>query len=97
MSRARRCTTRSNALVASLLTPVTIDRDCSEVEVVNLTGAAAIYVKVNGSTPTAVGQGTYELPAAVGVLKVVVSTSGDTVVKLISAGAPSYSVTGSTS
>ena len=82
------------ALVAATVDTVTFDRDCDEVEVI-ADGAAAVYFTVDGSAPTVAGNNTHVLPAgAVGRRRVVVPTSGDTVVKLISSGTPRYSVSG---
>jgi hypothetical protein len=79
-------------LSASTVDTVTIARDCDQVEVMS-DGAAAIYFTVDGSTPTVAGKKAYALPAAVGARQVTVPTSGSTVVKLISSGTPTYSVT----
>lgn len=82
----------AKTLVASTVDTVTFDKDVDTVEVVS-DGSAAIYVTVDGSTPTVAGAATYELPAdAIAVRRIVVPTSGDTVVKLISSGTPVYSV-----
>lgn len=84
--------TLSAASVASL----TFDSDFSTVEVMNVDGAAAVYVSVDGSTsPTVAGTGFHVVPAAVGAaLELPVLTNGNTVVKLISAGTPRVSVRG---
>lgn len=58
-------------------------------------GLADIYVTVNGSTPTVAGANTYRISAAHQAVTISVADSNsqdDVVVKLISAGAPTYSV-----
>jgi hypothetical protein len=58
-------------------------------------GADVIYVTVNGSAPTVEGTHCYQLPAAAGstILDVTDADPTDAVlVKLISAGTPTYSV-----
>lgn len=78
-------------LVADTVDKVTIDRDCERVEVYG-DGTAAIYFTVDKTVPTVEGAHTYELPALPASRTVVVPTSGDTEVRLISAGTPKYSV-----
>lgn len=83
-------------LTGSSVDTVTFGRDCDAVEVTAVNGAAAIYFTVDGSTPTVGGKGTFEVLALAGwVTQVDVPTAGNTVVKLISSGAASYSVVGS--
>lgn len=83
-------------LVASTVDTVTFARDCAEVEVLSMNGAAALYFTVDGSAPTVAGANTHLVTAAAGAGKrVPVRGAGATVVKLISAGATSYSVEGS--
>lgn len=84
------------ALVANTQDTVTFDRDCNEVRVVNLTGTAPIYFSVDDSDVTLGSKAAHWLPAMAGAsVTVDVPTGGDTVVKLKSAGTPSYSVQGS--
>jgi hypothetical protein len=92
--------TYAHPLAASAVDTVTFAKDLVEVEVTS-DGTAAIYFTVDGSTPTVGGQATYELPAQTGVKPVRKvrgpATSPDThqtVVKLISAATPTYSVLG---
>lgn len=86
----------SKVLVAATVDTVTIDRDCEQVKVTNVTGTAAIYFTTDGSTPTVGGAGTYEVPASALASTVVNRVVGPpSVVKLISAGTPTYSVEGS--
>lgn len=80
-------------LVAATVDTVTFDRDCDRVEVLNATGTADIYFTTEGSTPAVAGKNCYRLPSAIGALRVEPDANGNTVVKLISAGTPSYSVT----
>lgn len=58
-------------------------------------GAADIYVTVDGSTPTIAGNNCWRVPALPGASIIDVTDSNPTdavVVKLISAGTPTYSV-----
>lgn len=75
-------------------TTVTFDQDFEQVEVLNVDGAAAVYFRVGATAPTVEGTGSHVLPAAISSVEVPVYTSGPTVVKLISAGAPKVSVRG---
>lgn len=87
---------RGKTLVASTVDTVTIHRDCDSVEVLNVDGAAAIFFTTDGSTPTVNGAKTTRVPASAGASAAVdVQGGGETVVKLISSGTPSYDVTGS--
>lgn len=79
-------------LVANVVTTLTFDYDAGEVEVLNVDGAAAVYVRTDGVAPTVRGTGCDVLPAAIGVVSLKVRTDGPTVVKLISAGSPEVSV-----
>jgi hypothetical protein len=82
-------------LVASTVDTVTLGRDFNEVEILNRDGTAAIYFTVDGSTPTVGGDNALVIPAVIGsVTESTLDISGTNVVKLISAGTPSYSVTG---
>lgn len=81
-------------LVASTVATVTLDADYSFVEVVNVTGSAAIYFTVDGTTPTVEGAGTHVLPATIGGLELTPAGSAAIVVKMISAGTPKVSVRG---
>lgn len=83
---------RHATLQAATVATITFDRDYPRVEVANVTGAAAVYFTVDGSTPAAEQTGSHVLPAAIGSVDVDVHTSGPTVVKLISAGTPKVSV-----
>lgn len=79
-------------LAANTVDTVTFPEDLDRVEVVG-DGIAALYFTVDGSTPTVAGDATLNLPiGAVAVREVGVPTAGKTIVKLISAGTPKYSV-----
>lgn len=79
-------------LVANQVDTVTFqDRDLTEVEILN-DGTADIFVRIGTATPV-VGSGScWRVLAALGSTIIPVDTSGDTVVKLISVGTPTYSV-----
>lgn len=80
-------------LVAGTPDSVTFADDCDQVEVLS-DGTAAVYFTVDGSTAVVSGNGCYKLPAGpVSAEKVDVPTAGGTVVSLVSAGTPTYSVT----
>lgn len=55
-------------------------------------GTAAIYFTTDGSAPTVGGAGAYFMPPNPGVRTVEWPGGNDAVVKLISAGTPTYSV-----
>jgi hypothetical protein len=82
-------------LVASTVDMVTFDHDCDSVEVLS-DGAAKLYFTVDGTVPTVGGQNTYTMLAAPSTRVVRIPTAGNTVVKLVSAGTPMYSVTEAT-
>jgi hypothetical protein len=83
-------------LVANTVKTITLDDDYQSLEVVNVDGVAAVYLTVNGGTPTVAGDGTIVLPAAITGFEMhgEVAGSGATVVRLISAGTPKVSVRG---
>ncbi|MBP2581920.1 hypothetical protein J3A78_002398 [Streptomyces sp. PvR006] len=74
------------------VTTIAFPDDVDEVEVLSHDGAAAIYFTVDGSTPSVEGRGSRVLPAAISSAQVQPPTAGPTVVKLVSAGSPSVSV-----
>lgn len=82
-------------LVASTVDTVTFADDIPRVRVIN-DGAAALFITVDGSTPTVNGANCYILPAGAVTSEVysgrMARDEGATVVKLISAGTPTYSV-----
>lgn len=79
-------------LVANTVSTITLAVIANKVEIVNVDGASAVYVTVDGTTPTVGGDGAWVLPAAIGSLELMPRTSSRTVVKLISAGTPKVSV-----
>ena len=81
-------------LVASTVATMTFDEDFNEVEIINVTGDALIYVRFDGVAPVVAAAGTYVILDAKGGTKLKPRTSGPTVVKLISAGTPKVSVRG---
>ncbi len=81
-------------LVADTPTVMTFDQDFDQIEVLNVDGAAEVYVRVGATNPTVGGTGSDVLPAAINALPIRVYTSGNTVVRLISAGTPKVSVRG---
>jgi hypothetical protein len=86
----------SVALTAATEDTVTFARDCDYVRVYNDTGTAAIHFTVNNTAATVGGSKTYRVAAAAGAYKdVSVPGAGNTTVRLISSGTPTYSVEGS--
>lgn len=84
----------AKTLVAATVDTVTLSRPCRQVEVLSHDGAAAIYFTVDDSTPTVAGGNTFALPATPCALEVdTADNQPPTVVKLISSGTPTYSVT----
>jgi hypothetical protein len=83
-------------LAAGVVTTLTFDEDFGTVEVMNVDGADKVYFTVgDGSAVPVVGAtGSHVLPAAIGAVEIQPPTGKNTVVKLISAGAPSVSVRG---
>lgn len=79
------------------LTPASVDvvtfgEDLRQVEVLSRNGAGELYFTVDGATPTVAGDSTHVLPAAISSMTVPAGGSGNTVVRLISAAAVTYSV-----
>ena len=79
-------------LAANTVDTVTLDPLASAVEVINRDGTAEIYFTVDGANPTVGGDDTQVLLAGIGSLEIGSPAIGSTVVKLISAGTPKYSV-----
>lgn len=87
-------TARHGTLVASTVTTVTLPSNVTQLEVLNRSGSAEIYFTVDGSTsPTVGGNDCYVLPASIGATIVSSQDTANTVVRLISSGTPTYSVT----
>lgn len=84
---------QDNTLTASTVDTVMFLASALSVEVM-ADGTAAVYVTVDGSTPTVSGANTFKLPPVGSWTALVLSvpTEGAPVVKLISAGTPVYSV-----
>jgi hypothetical protein len=80
-------------LVANTASSVTLDWPSHLIEVVNVSGTAAVYFTLDGSLPAVATDGSMVLPAAIGALEVG-PTSGGVInkVRLISAGTPLVSV-----
>ena len=82
-------------LVANTAKTFTLDADFNSVEVTNVSGTAAVYFAIGSDAAIGVqADGCEVIPAAIGSLTVKVRTSGNTVVKVISAGTPQVSVKG---
>jgi hypothetical protein len=80
-------------LTAATVDTVTLAADYPRVEVTNRDATNPLYVRLDGAAPTVAGDDTLVVPPnTYRVLEV--ATAGNTVVKLISAGAAPYSVTG---
>lgn len=86
----------SATLTANTVDTITLDADYVAVEILNRDGTAEIYATVDGGpTPTVGGNGCDVLPAAIGALTIDASAYGvPTIVKVISAGTPAYTVKG---
>jgi hypothetical protein len=86
----------AKTLAASTVDTVTFTgKDLPSVEVLS-DGSADIYVCFGTGTPTVGGGNCQRIPAGSGGAILPVHTTGDTVVKLISAGTPVYSVSNPT-
>lgn len=83
-------------LTAGAVSTVEFDADYEWVEVLNLTGTADVYFRVDGQNPGVAQTGSEVVGAAIGAsLTVPVPTASSTMVKLISAGTPKVAVRGS--
>lgn len=80
----------NKVLVASTVDTVDFGGDIPADVEVQTDGTAAIYVTLDGTTPTVGGVNTYRIPAAICVLRL---PAGTHALKLISLGTPTYSVT----
>lgn len=79
-------------LTASTVDTITYAADADNIEVWG-DGTAAVYFTVDGTAPTVEGKNTWELPSGAASSRIVeVGTGGGTVVKVVSAGTPKYSV-----
>ena len=86
---------RHGTLVANVTTTITFDGAFSMVEVLNVTGTAAIYFTIDGTNVSVGSNDAYVVPAQIGSLTVSAeqATPSQTIVRLISSGTPGYSVT----
>ena len=66
--------------------------DVTQVAITNMTGTAAIYFTVDGTTPEVAGKKSRLVPAAIAQVEIEPTTSGPTTVKVISSGTPTVSV-----
>lgn len=83
-----------DTLVASTVKTITLVTPyAGTVEVTNVSGVAAVYFTVDGTTPTVAGPDTEVLPAVAGASMIVPGRHDGTqiVVKLISSGTPTVS------
>jgi hypothetical protein len=91
-------------LVAGVVTTVQLDEPFEDVEVLNRSGSAEIYFRLDGVAPTVGGTDCQVVPASISGVQVNGITSlaqkadgsipGSTV-KLISSGTPTFTVSGS--
>lgn len=82
-------------LVASTVDSVTLSLDFGSVEILNRSTTDTIYATVDGSTPVVAADDTIFVGPGQSVVTTMPTTgAGTDVVKLISSGTPSYSVTG---
>lgn len=70
----------------------TLERVIANVQVLNRDGADEIYFTVDGSTPVVGAEDNFVLPAAISARTEAVAEDDTVVVKLISAGTPTYSI-----
>ena len=84
---------KHGTLVAATVTTVTLDRDYDSVEILNRGTTSDLWVRVDKTDPVVAADDTYVCVPG-GFIVLGVPTAGLTVVKLISAGTPPYSVTG---
>lgn len=87
---------KHGTLAADTADVITLDGDYRQVEVVNRDGVAEIFFTVDGPDPAVEGDNNHMLPAAIGGVVVPANEAlgYPTQVKLISSGAPRYTVRG---
>ena len=85
---------KSAALSAATADVVTLGRNFRRVEVTNRSGDAEIWVRIGGTNPGVGGDDATCLPAAIGSVVIESNERGNTVVRLISSGTPTYTVEG---
>lgn len=82
-------------LVAATVDSVTLSQDWGSVEILNRSTSGDIYATVDGTTPVSAADNTiYVGPGQAVQVSMPTTGAGTDDVKLISAGTPSYSVTG---
>lgn len=79
-------------LVANTVTSLTFSTNGAKVEVLNADGAADVYFRTDGVNPTVGGTNCHRLTANVSSYEVADESTGNTNVRLISAGTPQVSV-----
>lgn len=89
----------SGTLVASTPRTVELGRDYKGVEVLSIDGTAAIWITIGSvanppKTPAAFQADADVIPATISSVEIPSTISGNTVVKLFSAGTPQVSVRG---
>lgn len=83
---------RHGVLTGGVVTTVSFDADYRNIQVLNRTGTAEIFVTVDGENPTTDGDDVDIVPSAIAVLDLTSRSGVDTTVKLLSAGAQKYTV-----
>lgn len=81
----------AKTLVANTVDTVTFADDVARIEVVS-DGAAELYFTVDKPAPAVGDPAAFYMPAVPGVREVEAPQGGETVVRLISAGTPKYSI-----
>ncbi len=81
-------------LAANTVLTVTLTGDYQSVDVVNVSGTAAVYCTSDGTAPAIKGDETSVVPASIGAFTTLEAPGNTTVVKIISAGIPDVAVEG---
>lgn len=79
-------------LTANVELPLTFDFNAGMVEVTNIDGTAEVYFTVDNTPVTVGANGCHVLPAAVCSMELPDRTTGNTIVRVRSAGTPRVSV-----
>lgn len=83
----------NGVLTANVVTTITADASYVEARVLNMDGAAPIYIRTDGVTPASPWDDCEALPAAIGFLVVRLTRKGvPSTLKMVSSGTPAYSV-----
>lgn len=85
---------RTVTLAAGTVATVLLDRDYQAIELLNVTGTAAVWFRLDGRDPAAGASGAGVLPAAIWRTEVPDLWAGNTIIKLISSGTPMVSIRG---